>query len=88
MTMLTAIKNNANLRDLLCLNRISQTPRTMTELSRALGFTTAAMTGLADKLCRNKWAERRDATDRRVKLLAITPKGEELLASVMMNPNH
>lgn len=53
---------------------------TMTQISRLMGHSTAAATGLVDRLEKLGLAERSHASDDRRKVeVAITPKGREIL---------
>jgi DNA-binding MarR family transcriptional regulator len=59
-------------------------PLTPAELADAAGVTRATMTGLIDTLERDGLAKRvRDAKDRRMMSVNLTPKGRKLLEAVM-----
>lgn len=54
-------------------------PKTMSELSKLLMVSNGNVTGVADRLSRERLVERLPSKrDRRVTLLALTPKGEAL----------
>ncbi len=55
----------------------------MTDMARALGVTTAAMTGMVDRLVRDKYVVRKhDARDRRIVNISPTQKGASLARAV------
>lgn len=57
---------------------------TMTTAARELGITTAAMTGIADKLCRLTYAQRKcNPDDRRVTALAIQSQGIDACSAIL-----
>lgn len=59
---------------------LREAPRTMSVLSRELGTTLSAMTQITDRLERAQLVERITVgDDRRVKLLKLTPRAEDLL---------
>jgi DNA-binding MarR family transcriptional regulator len=59
------------------------TPQTQRELARRLRYDPSNITALADTLEARGLIERRaDASDRRFRLLALTPEGERLRASL------
>lgn len=72
---------NAGISHILVLSQIREHgPQMQSHLAKKLGYTPGAMTGIADKLTKEGYAKREyDTTDRRVILLALTNKGEELL---------
>jgi DNA-binding MarR family transcriptional regulator len=56
----------------------------MTDLSRALGVTTAAMTGIADRLVRDGYAARAsDPKDRRIVRINITARGARIVKEML-----
>jgi DNA-binding MarR family transcriptional regulator len=66
------------------LRLIGDEPRSMKELADHLGCDASNITGIADRLEARGLVERRAAEgDRRVKVLALTPAGEELRAKVL-----
>ena len=70
-----------SLPDFLTLRELEAKPVTLTGLSALLGVTPAAITDRADRLeTRGFVLRRRDASDRRLVYLEITPKGRALLA--------
>jgi DNA-binding MarR family transcriptional regulator len=59
-------------------------PLTPAELAAAAGVTRATMTGLIDTLERDGLAKRvRDANDRRMMSVSLTPKGRKLLEKIL-----
>lgn len=51
----------------------------MTELAKECGFALSSMTGIVDRLVKKGYVKRfRSADDRRVVLVELTPKGEEV----------
>ncbi len=66
------------------LEYLSRNPQCqMHDLARALNISRPAATGLAERLIRQGLARRtRDAEDRRVVWVAITPKGERILRDI------
>jgi len=55
----------------------------MTDLAGMLNVTTAAMTGIIDRLVRDGYVSRnRDAEDRRVVMAKLTPKGSKVVCSM------
>jgi DNA-binding MarR family transcriptional regulator len=55
-------------------------PRSMSILSREVGVTLSAMTQIADRLERSRLVKRvPEGTDRRVRCLQLTPRGEHLM---------
>jgi len=67
-------------------------PQTQRELARRLHYDPSNITSLADSLEARGLIERRpDASDRRFRLLALTPKGERLrtsLETLLSQPPH
>ncbi|WP_147821145.1 MarR family winged helix-turn-helix transcriptional regulator [Salidesulfovibrio onnuriiensis] len=60
---------------------------TPSELAKGTGVTNATMTGVLDTLVKDGLVERKtDPEDRRVKVVVITPKGEELMDKIF--PQH
>lgn len=56
---------------------------TVTDLAGALGVSLSSVTGLSDRLVKCGLVHReRERADRRVVLVTITPRGEELLARI------
>lgn len=56
----------------------------MTDLARLLNVTTAAMTGIADRLVRDGYARRnRDPEDRRIVKISLTNKGSKIVKSLI-----
>lgn len=72
---------NTGISQILVLNQLREKgPQKQSQLSKKLGYTPGAMTGIANKLTKEGYAERKyDETDRRIILLALTDKGNELL---------
>lgn len=55
----------------------------MTDLAGALDVTTAAMTGIVDRLVRDKYVSRgEDAEDRRIVNIILTPKGQKTVKTM------
>lgn len=55
-------------------------PRPMSALSRELGVSQSAMTQIADRLERARLVQRvAEGTDRRIKCLQLTPRGEKIM---------
>ena len=68
---------------LFTLRLLSEAPMSMRDLAKAHRFDASNMTGIADRLEARGLIQRQSApTDRRVKLLALTASGEELIASI------
>ncbi|MFA5147076.1 MAG: MarR family transcriptional regulator [Candidatus Omnitrophota bacterium] len=56
---------------------------TMTEIARFLNVTTAAVTGIIDRLVRERYAVRMsDPKDRRIVRIKMTPKGTRVVDSI------
>lgn len=56
---------------------------TPSELAKGTGVTNATMTGVLDTLVKDGLVERRtDPEDRRVKVVVMTPRGEELISGI------
>lgn len=56
----------------------------MTDLAKALDVTTAAMTGIADRLVRDGYLVRgRDPDDRRIVRVKLTPKGAKVIKTMV-----
>ncbi len=56
----------------------------MTDLAKAMGVTTSAMTGVVDRLVRDGYASRtRDLKDRRIVHIKLTPKGTKTLRTAI-----
>ena len=73
--------SQAGLRALLAID--PHEPRPMGELARAMNCDASYVTAMADDLERAGYAERRAApSDRRVKTIALTPKGQDALQVV------
>jgi DNA-binding MarR family transcriptional regulator len=73
---------DVTLSDLVVLEELAaqKAPVRQTDIAKLLDFSTASATAKADKLQKQGLVERRfDDADRRAVLLAILPKGEELL---------
>jgi DNA-binding MarR family transcriptional regulator len=69
-----------NPTDLRCLDWLTEGVMTAGELSQAIGLSTAATTTLLDRLEEKGYIERRrDSTDRRKVVVALTPHGQEQL---------
>ncbi len=65
----------------LLLNLEPGRPLAMNELANALGCDASNVTGLVDRLeARNLIERRSDPADRRVKMIAVTPTGEDVRA--------
>lgn len=61
----------------------------MTDLARFMEITTAAMTGIADRLVRNSYIARFfNANDRRVVNIKLTLKGQELVKKINLQRRH
>ena len=78
-------RGNVSFPQYLLLGFLSQQerPLTMTEIAQRMRHTTAAATGLVDRLERLAYARRQvGETDRRKVLVHITPKGLQLVAQV------
>jgi DNA-binding MarR family transcriptional regulator len=78
-------RGNVSFPQYLLLGFLSQqeSPLTMTEIATRMRHTTAAATGLVDRLERLGYAERAvSETDRRKVLVHITPKGLQLVTQV------
>ena len=61
----------------------SQEQAKMTDIARALGVTTAAATGIVDRLVRSAYAQRvYDDSDRRIINIRISPKGRDLVQRI------
>ena len=59
--------------------------RTMTELSQTLSVTLPTVTAMVDRLIHGSLVERvRDAKDRRVVRVRLTPSGKEMLSNLMV----
>jgi DNA-binding MarR family transcriptional regulator len=55
----------------------------MTDIARFLGVTTAAATGIVDRLVKSSYAQRvYDAADRRIIKIRLSPKGRDLVQRV------
>lgn len=73
--------SQAGLRALLAID--PHEPRPMGELARAMNCDASYVTAMVDDLERAGYAERlTDPADRRVKTIALTPKGREALRTV------
>ncbi|MDY0409767.1 MarR family winged helix-turn-helix transcriptional regulator [Virgibacillus soli] len=72
---------NVGISQILVLSQLQQNgPQMQSWLAKRLGYTSGALTGIANKLIKENYAVRKyDETDRRIVLLAITEKGTELL---------
>ena len=78
-------RGNVSFPQYLLLGFLSQQelPLTMTEVAQRMRHTTAAATGLVDRLERLGYARRQvSETDRRKVLVHITPKGIQLVSQV------
>ena len=68
---------------LFTLRMLRDAPLSMRELAEAHRCDASNMTGIADRLEARGLLQRRSSpTDRRVKLLALTPAGHELIGSI------
>lgn len=78
---LKTFNRNISVSQLIVLNRLSEEgPEMPSRLARVLGYTTGAMTGIANKLVQSGYARRyAQKDDRRVSRLAITDAGSDLL---------
>lgn len=73
--------SQAGLRALLAID--PQEPRPMGELARAMNCDASYVTAMVDDLERAGYAKRLAATaDRRIKTIALTPRGQEALRTV------
>lgn len=73
--------SQAGLRALLAIDPHEARP--MRELARAMNCDASYVTAMVDDLERSGYAERlADPADRRVKAIALTPKGQEALRTV------
>jgi DNA-binding MarR family transcriptional regulator len=72
---------NVGVSQVLVLAELAEKgPQMQSRLSKRLGYTPGAMTGIANKLIKEGYAEREyDETDRRIIRIAITEKGTQLL---------
>jgi len=72
---------NVGISQILVLNQLRENgPEKQSRLAKRLGYTPGAMTGIANKLTQERYAKRvYDERDRRMILLDITKKGEDLL---------
>lgn len=74
--ILKARRYNLNLADLGALIVLSVEDYSMGGIATELGLSTAAITGLADKLVKADYIKRSPhASDRRIQMLAITEQG-------------
>lgn len=61
----------------------------MSDMARSLNVTTAAMTGIVDRLVREGYVARMEVPDdRRVIKIKLTPKGEKTVKEVIMHKRH
>lgn len=81
MYFLSSFNENAGISQILVLNQLLEKgPQKQSQLAKKLGYTPGAMTGISNKLTKEGYAKREyDENDRRIILLAITDKGNELL---------
>ncbi len=55
----------------------------MTDIARTLGVSTAAATGIVERMVKSGYAQRRyDASDRRIIKIKLNPKGRELVQRI------
>jgi DNA-binding MarR family transcriptional regulator len=67
----------------ISLRKLADGPLAMGSVAEALSCDASTLTGIADRLEERKLIERQvDPSDRRVKLLALTPAGRELVESI------
>jgi len=61
----------------------------MTDIARALGVTTAAATGIVDRLVKSSYAVRvYDTRDRRIIKIRLSPEGRELVQRINKQKKH
>ena len=72
---------NVGISQILVLNQLREKgPQKQSQLAKKLSYTPGAMTGIVNKLTKEGYAKREyDEKDRRIILLALTDKGNELL---------
>ncbi len=76
-------RHSLTLPQFFTLSALEEGPRMMKELGSVLGLSMGTVTGIVDRLARAGLVERRgDERDRRVVLAALTPRGEELMATI------
>lgn len=77
-------KGNITLPQLLILNYLNKKEEgKMTDLAKFMGVTTAAMTGITDRLVRGNYVVRNhDTKDRRVINIKLTSKGVDLVKRI------
>jgi DNA-binding MarR family transcriptional regulator len=67
----------------ICLRKLADGPLPIGSVADVLMCDASTMTGIADRLEERRLVERQiDPSDRRVKLLALTPAGRHLVASI------
>lgn len=71
----------AGISQILTLSELREGgPQKQAQLAKKLGYTPGAMTGIADRLTKQGLARRKkDESDRRINLLELTEKGQQLL---------
>lgn len=80
-------RGNVSYAQFFLLGYLASEPRlTMTDISRKMGHSTAAATGLVDRLERLGYVQRvHAAEDRRKVMVQITPKGQQLVQELRDN---
>jgi DNA-binding MarR family transcriptional regulator len=67
----------------ICLRKLAEGPLPMGSVAEVLACDASTMTGIADRLEERRLIERHsDPSDRRIKLLALTPAGRKLVESI------
>ena len=79
----TLSKNDLSANQGWCLSILLRGDQNLTVLAGTMGISTAAMTGLVDHLTAKGFARRIDhETDRRVKLVSLSPRGRSFAKSL------
>lgn len=72
------------LSHLICLHHLRDSSANMTDLARAAGLTTPAITGIVDSFEKLNFASRLPSKqDRRVTIIALTTKGKAAISKIL-----
>src|SRR5699024_7879144 len=79
--LLNRFSHKAGITQIFTLTELREGgPQKQGQLAKKLGYTPGAMTGIADRLTKQGLARRKkDESDRRINLLELTEKGQQLL---------